>query len=520
MGKIEIDLSGLPNVMSPAFYEPLMKNDKRFNVLKGGAGSGKSYFKADKHIYRLITEQADGFQHRILGCRKVANTIRKSMYNLIKGRAAAIGLYGLFKFKDSLLEIECLNGNKMMFAGLDDVEKLKSIYDPTSIWLEEASEATEEDIDQLNLRLRGRFPFKKEFDLTFNPISYGSFLRAKFFTDTPRADTLIHESTYHDNPFIDEEYVAQLESMKDTNPYYYQVYVLNQWGSAAGACFPEFTNGKKVDEAGTPIRAWTHVILPFEIPHEWKIYRSFDFGYSRPFSVGWWAVDYDGRMYRILELYGCTGEPNVGIKWHPQQIADRIKEIEDSHRWLKGKTIQGVADPSIWDASRGDSVADVMEKTRIYFEPADNKRIPGKMQVHYRLAFDENGIPMIYFFDTCKAAIRTFPELIYDEHKPEDVDTDGEDHCLTGDTLVCTSNGRTAISELCGTEGLVYGHDGMLHEYTDCRMTRKSAEVFTVEFEDGSRVSATANHRFMLANGTWKRLDELKPDDDVMRIEV
>lgn len=433
MMMITVDLSGLPRVENDTFL-PLFRDRKRFLVLKGGAGSGKSYFVADKLIYRCLAEQDKVQKHRFLVCRKVARTLRQSCFELIVSRISKLGFAELFRYNRSSMEITCRNGNMMLFSGLDDVEKLKSIYDITGIWGEEASEFEVEDIRQLNLRLRGQSPYYKQIILSFNPISYSNWLRGEYFTDPPRADTTIHNSTYRDNKFIDDAYKAQLESYKELAPYYYQVYVLNEWGSAAGACFPEFRNNPN------PERAWTHVIHPFAIPDNWRIYRSFDFGYSKPFSVGWWAADHDGRVYRILELYGSNGEPNVGIKWDPHQIAEHIAEIEDTHSMLKGKRINGVADPSIWDASRGQSVAEMMEKHRIYFDPGDNKRIPGKMQVHYRLAFDDNGIPMMYIFDTCKAFIRTLPELIYDEHKPEDVDTDGEDHCFDEVRYLCQMN--------------------------------------------------------------------------------
>jgi hypothetical protein len=133
-------------------------------------------------------------------------------------------------------------------------------------------------------------------------------------------------------------------------------------------------------------------------------------------------------VYRILELYGCTKTPNEGVKWTPPQVFSEIHRIETEHRWLKGKKIQGIADPAIWDAETGESIADVASKHQVYFSAGDNKRIPGWMQIHYRLAFDENGYPMMYIFSNCKAFIRTIPLLQYDEHKPEDLDTDGEDH--------------------------------------------------------------------------------------------
>lgn len=172
----------------------------------------------------------------------------------------------------------------------------------------------------------------------------------------------------------------------------------------------------------------------FAPPVGWTIYRSFDFGYAKPFSCAWWAVDYDGRLYRMLELYGCQRDKsgadiaNEGVKWDPDKIFARIHEVEASHPWLQGQRINGVADPSIWDASRGESIAEAAVRHGVYFTPGDNHRIAGWMQCHYRLAFDENGIPMLYVFDCCTAFIRTVPLLIYDEHNPEDLDTSLEDH--------------------------------------------------------------------------------------------
>ena len=105
-----------------------------------------------------------------------------------------------------------------------------------------------------------------------------------------------------------------------------------------------------------------------------------------------------------------------------------LLRIETEHRWLAGKKIIGIADPAIWDAEFGVSIADVAAKHQVFFQKGDHKRIPGWMQVHYRLAFDDQGFPMMYIFRNCKAFIRTMPLLQYDDHRPEDLDTDGEDH--------------------------------------------------------------------------------------------
>lgn len=415
-----IDLRGLPQITNPAFI-PLYTNKKRFEVLKGGAGSGKSVFVAQKWVYRLLVEQYPAHPHRILVLRKVARTIRESCFALVCGIINQWGLHGIVKINKSDMTITFINGNMFLFCGLDDVEKLKSIYDITGFWLEEANEVEVRDLRQINLRLRGWTPFYKQGTLSFNPIARSNWLRGEFFV-FPRVDTTIHNSTYKDNIFIDEEYKAQLESYKDLDPYYYQVYVLNEWGSSKGAAFPEFR------DAPDKGQRWTHVIQPFDIPEGWRISRSYDFGYAKPFSVGWWAQDYDGMIYRIAELYGCTNEPNVGTRKDPAKQAKMILEAERQLPCLAGRKIYGVADPSIWDKSRGESIAETMERHGLFFDKGDNSRIAGRMQVHYRLAFDLSGRPMMQVFSTCKAFIRTISELTESENDPEDIDTKGEDH--------------------------------------------------------------------------------------------
>lgn len=219
----------------------------------------------------------------------------------------------------------------------------------------------------------------------------------------------------------DPEYITRLAALPERER---KALLYGDWDSFSGQVFTEWVNNPDNYER----RTGTHVIKPFRIPDSWRIIRAFDFGYSKPFSVGWYAVDHDGRMYRVRELYGCTGTANEGVRWEPAKIAREIKKIENEDLNLRGKYINGIADPAIFDESRGESVGKMMEREGIYFSKADNTRIAGKMQVHHRLRFDENGIPMLYVFSTSKHFIRTVPYLVYSEKNVEDVDTDGEDH--------------------------------------------------------------------------------------------
>ena len=172
----------------------------------------------------------------------------------------------------------------------------------------------------------------------------------------------------------------------------------------------------------------------------WRIWSALDWGYSRPFSVGWYAVDHEGRLYRIRELYGCTGSPNVGVRWEPGEAARAIKRIEGEDSNLRGRKISRVGDPAIWQSDGTESIGALMERERVYWEKGDHARLSGKMQVHHRLAFDEGGVPRLYVFNTCKHFIRTVPSLCYSETDVEDVDTQGEDHIYDELRYVCMKN--------------------------------------------------------------------------------
>ncbi len=243
-------------------------------------------------------------------------------------------------------------------------------------------------------------------------------------------------SSVFDNPALlqnDPDYVKRLASMPEAER---NALLYGNWDSFTGQVFTEWKN----DSSHYHDRIYTHVISPFRIPDTWTVWRSFDWGYSRPFSVGWYAVDHERRLYRIRELYGCTGTPNTGVQWEPSHVAREIKRIEGEDPNLKGKTIHGVGDPAIWASDGTESIGALMERERVYFERGDNARINGKMQVHHRLSFDEDGIPMFYVFNTCKHFIRTVPNLVYDETNVEDIDTDGEDHAYDELRYVCMKN--------------------------------------------------------------------------------
>ena len=426
------------------------------------------------------------------------------------------------KYNEQKKEMRFANSSEILFgycATDGDLDRYQGTeYDV--LFLEEATQLTEYQIKTLTACVRGVNDFPKRIYYTMNPGGKGHGYIKRIFIDRdyiagekPEEYSFI-QSLVYDNKALMEmnpDYVNQLEALPEALR---EAWLLGNWDTFIGQVFREWRNNPE----GYDTRRWSHVINDFEIDDSWKIYRGFDFGYAKPFAVIWIAIDHYGRMYLFKEYYGCTREPDTGVQMQPREIAQRIREIETQDPMLRGRKVIGIADPAIWQNTTGESIADMMAHEQVYFQPGDHTRLAGLMQVHYRLAFDGEGFPMLYVFKSCRNMIRTLPILVYDEHKVEDVDTTQEDHCLTGDTIVHIGSSRCTIKDLVDTIGYVTSSDGRLHRYHDVRLTQKNADVFRVTTEDGRTVTATANHRFMLKDGTWKRLDELSAGDELMEV--
>ena len=400
----------------------------------GARGGGKSF---------VVRWKAKLFSFNYPGIRCLI--VRRTYPELINNHINILRkeLLGIARYNDKDKVLKFNNGSTINFMYCDndkDLDRLQGVeYD--IIFLDEATQLSEYQMKTITACLRGVNDFPKRVYYTCNPGGQGHQYIKRIFIDKryedgedPNDYTFI-QSLVTDNIALMEsqpDYIKQLEALP---PKLREAWLNGRWDLFEGQFFEDFVD--RPEQYAD--RQWTHVIDPFEIPAGWKIYRSFDWGYNKPFSCGWWAVDYDGVVYRILELYGCNKTPNEGVKWTPPQVFAEIHRIESEHRWLKDKKILGIADPAIWDAETGESIADTASKHQVYFTPGDNKRIPGWMQIHYRLAFDENGFPMMYVFSNCKAFIRTMPLLQYDEHKVEDLDTDGEDHVADEVRYFCMS---------------------------------------------------------------------------------
>ncbi len=222
-----------------------------------------------------------------------------------------------------------------------------------------------------------------------------------------------------DNPHLNEKYVFELEQKPRQLR---EALLLGRWDAFEGQVLTEWRD----EPAHYADGIGTHVIDPFPVPRDWPRWCSFDFGFAKPFSVGWWAAGSDGRVYRTGEWYGCTGVADEGLRIDPVAIAQGILERE--RQMDPCAAYARVADPSIFDESRGMSVARQMAQAGVTFLRGDNKRLPGKMQLHYRLGMGQDGKPGLQVFRTCRHFLRTVPALCYSAANPEDVDTAAEDH--------------------------------------------------------------------------------------------
>lgn len=232
-------------------YLPYLNNKDRYLVFYGGGSSGKSHFIAQRYIYKLLNNK----RCNLLIVRQTGDTNRRSTFPLVKQVISSWNLTEHFKINETDMRIVCkLNGNEIAFAGLDDVEKIKSITfangELTDIWVEEATETQEADINQLKVRLRGG-KTDKQMVLSFNPINIQHWIKGHFI-DSGLATVCF--STYKDNKFLSDADRKALEDLRFTDEYTYNVYCLGQWGVLGKTVFDARAIQARLEVAPKPIK--------------------------------------------------------------------------------------------------------------------------------------------------------------------------------------------------------------------------------------------------------------------------
>ena len=222
----------------PKFYPLLLDYSKRWEVYMGSAGSAKSYFITQKIIIRCCNEKI-----KVLVCRRTATTIRNTCFSLFKDLLTKWKLLPYVKIRETDFNIKFPNGSEIIFIGLDEETKLLSLNDIGCIFIEEAFEVPKPIVEQLNLRLRGNTS-NQQILMAFNPISKNHWLY-DFCENNPPSSFRYTHSTYKDNPFLNDEYIAELEELYTRNPAKARVFCDGEWGVDVEGLV--ITNWQKMD---------------------------------------------------------------------------------------------------------------------------------------------------------------------------------------------------------------------------------------------------------------------------------
>mgnify|MGYP001568427402 CR=1 FL=1 len=374
----------------------------------GARGPGKSH-----GVFAQVT--LDDCQRvsklKALFLRQTIKSADESFQDLVD--AVLIGRIA-HRFNSSKGRLFFPNGSKVILGGFEnenDIDKYVGIqYDVIAV--EERNQLTGDKILKLKGSLRTVKPnWRARMYSSFNPGNIGHTDVKQTFIEPYQkgieGKTKFIPSTYKDNVYLKPEYVEYLNSLP-------------------GALGKAWREGNFDTFEGQYFSEWDydrHVVKPFEISVHWKRFRSYDHGYAKPAACGWYALDGDGRVYKYRELYvtGLTVD----------QIALEVTRLSGDERYD-----YSVADPSIFanigyvDKYGGQTIAETFAHNGVQWLPASNRRVDGWNLVHQYLYWDENKKPMLQVFDTCYNTIRTIPSLIHDERKPEDLDTNGDDHVV------------------------------------------------------------------------------------------
>ena len=474
-------------------------------VLKGKSrGGGKSF--AVRMKAKLMCINYPGI--KILILRRTFPELRENHILPL-----LMDLKGIATYKETEKSFTFPNGSRLRF-GYCDTETDVLQYQGQEfdiIFMDEATQFTEYQYNTLTACLRGANDFPKRFYLTCNPGGVGHEWVKRLFIDreyrnTENAEeyTFIAARVYDNKALIEKDtgYVKMLENLPEDLR---RAWLEGDWNVFAGQYFKEF-------------REDIHTIEPFEIPKEWRRYRTIDYGLDM-LACYFIAIDTLNRAYVYKEIY----ESGLIVSEAAKKILDYTNE----------EIYQTYAPPDIWNRQKdtGKSMAELFLDNGVYLTRADNNRVQGWMALKEWLKpfTDETGeqIASLRIFRNCKNLIRTLPMLQFDNKNPND--TANEPHeithsCIVGDTIINTPDGDKPIKELVGTNGYVYCYDEAnkqktVAEYSNVRITQKQAPILKITMEDGRQIRCTADHKVLTLNG-WKQAKELSEQDEIVEINL
>ena len=299
---IKIEFKYPSRVFNKHIYEKLYDYDTFTEAHYGGASSGKSHGVVQKVVLKALGEWKK--PRKVLLMRKVGATLKDSIFEDVKQCLITFGVFDYCKVNMTDYRIKLPNGAELIFKGMDNPEKIKSIKGVSDVVMEEASEFTVDDYTQLTLRLRDKGHKQKQIYLMFNPVSKSNWVFKYFFIKKP-ANTAIYQTTYKNNRFLDELTKQNIEELANRNPAYYKIYALGDFATLDKLVFPTYEK---------------RIINSAEVAHV-PSYFGLDFGYiNDPSAFIHLKVDETNKRIYFIEEYVRKGLLN-------DKIADAIKDL-------------------------------------------------------------------------------------------------------------------------------------------------------------------------------------------------
>lgn len=308
-----IDLHLDRKIFNEKYYPYIYQYNEPIEIFYGGGGSGKSVFIAQKILLKALTDK-----RKVLVVRKVGNSLRESCWRLFLDLLSQWKIYSYCKVRISDMSIELPNGSILLFKGLDDPEKIKSIVGITDVWIEEGTELSEEDYLQLSIRMRSQKKDMQMF-LSFNPVSKSNWVYKRWFIEEAKEKPFILHTTYKDNKFLTKQYIETLENLINTNPTYYRIYALGEFCSLDKLIFNN----------------WEEREIDLDELKELPLVCGLDFGFTNdPSAFIASLIDEKNKNIYIFKEWYKTGQTN-------QDIAQAIKYMG----FAKSKIIYDSAEP-------------------------------------------------------------------------------------------------------------------------------------------------------------------------------